>query len=183
MFALVSAAALSCGNAEQLRRSHPLWCAVDGSVLRARHHLQILQTIIMRVFVSVVDKVQGRDRPVCGFPDDTSTVAPLAIGALDLGMPIADTRTPNGASPRRGFPPRKFFDSEAIELPTVSFPVLADSLYRVPHAYNGAADFLAGCGGVLDGAWIASLPDCCSGLPAVVANECNHGCIIAPAWS
>jgi hypothetical protein len=54
--------------------------------------LKVLQAVIERILVPVMNEKAARDRPVSSFPDNAGAIPPLAVLALDLHMAVADAR-------------------------------------------------------------------------------------------
>jgi hypothetical protein len=52
---------------------------MKNDVCAARYAPQVLQPVIVSNLVLVVDDMILRDRPVCGFPDQMSTLSPPTV--------------------------------------------------------------------------------------------------------
>lgn len=155
-------------------------------MLATRNKLQVFDTVVMWAFITMMDDVVLGNRAVRGNPNDSRTIAPLPISALDCCVPVINAGRSNGQPAGRRLPvhesgqikTRRGIGSVALTS-AVSLPPCGTVL----NAGHRMASALIGFwrrGWRSTGVAAANLAG--ARFAALFTDERNHRFIIAPAW-
>ena len=101
---------------------------MNPCVFRTGDHLKILQPIIERVLITVVDEPSSRDRAIRGFPREARAITPISVFALDLDVTVLRAAGTNRLSEGMRMRAAPFSNIEAVRLILMAFAVLAAAL-------------------------------------------------------